>query len=295
MNEIELFLKEKGIFYRKEEPLAPYTTLGIGGKADFIVFPEEGNILNLMEIIKNEAIPFYVIGGGSNLLISDRGFKGVVINTRRMDTISLDRFTLTVGAGARLGRIIALLLKKGLSGMEGLIGIPGTIGGAVFGNAGSFGYEIKDCLEEIEIIDSLLKERIIKKSEIKFQYRSSGLPENSIIKRVKFILKEEKEDIFSKMRDFLIKKRQTQPLKERSAGCVFKNPEGTSAGFLIDKAGLKGTRVGDIIVSNLHANYFINAGKGKATDFLRLMEIVRERVFKIFSVELEPEIKFLEA
>ncbi len=295
MNKIELFLKEKGIFYRKEEPLAHYTTLGIGGKADIIVFPDEGNILNLMEIIKNEAIPSYVIGGGSNLLISDRGFKGVIINTRRMDNISLDQFTLTVGAGARLGRIIALLLKKGLSGMEGLIGIPGTIGGAVFGNAGSFGYEIKDCLEEIEIIDSRLKERIIKKSEIKFQYRSSGLPENSIIKRVKFILKEEKEDIFSKMRDFLIKKRQTQPLKERSAGCVFKNPENTSAGFLIDKAGLKGTRVGDIIVSSIHANYFINAGKGKATDFLRLMEIVKERVLKAFSVELEPEIKFLEA
>lgn len=295
MNEIELFLKEKGIFYRKEEPLAPYTTLGIGGRADFIAFPEEGNILNLMEAIKNETIPFYVIGGGSNLLIGDRGFKGVIISTRNMDTINLEGFTLTVGAGVRLGRVIALLSKKRLSGMEGLIGIPGTIGGAVFGNAGSFGYEIKDCLEQIEIIDAQLKDRIIKKSEIKFQYRSSGLSENSIIKKVTFILKEEKEDIFSKMKEFLTKKKQTQPLKERSAGCVFKNPVNTSAGFLIEKAGLKGTRVGDIIVSSIHANYFINVGKGKATDFLRLMEIVKERVLKAFSVELEPEIKFLEA
>ncbi len=295
MNKIELFLKEKGILYRKEEPLAPYTTLGIGGRADFIAFPEEGNILNLMETIKNEMIPFYVIGGGSNLLIGDRGFKGVIISTRNMDTINLESFTLTVGAGVRLGRVIAFLFKKGLSGMEGLIGIPGTIGGAVFGNAGSFGYEIKDCLEEIEIIDTQLKERIIKKSEIKFQYRSSGFSENSLIKKVTFILKEEREDIFSKMKEFLTKKKQTQPLKERSAGCVFKNPENTSAGFLIEKAGLKGTRVGDIIVSSIHANYFINAGKGKATDFLKLMELVRERVLKAFSVELEPEIKFLEA
>lgn len=294
MSKIELFLKEKRILYRKEEPLAHYTTLGIGGRADYIAFPNEEDILSLLETLKNEMIPFYVIGGGSNLLIGDRGFRGFIVSTRNMDTINLKSFTLTVGAGVRLGRVIALLSKRGLAGMEGLVGIPGTIGGAVFGNAGSFGYEIKDCLEQIEIIDAQLKDRTIKKSEIMFQYRSSGLPESSIIKNATFILKEEREDIFSKMKEFLTKKKQTQPLKERSAGCVFKNPESASAGFLIEKAGLKGTRVGDIIVSNVHANYFINVGKGKATDFLRLMEIVKERVFKAFSVELEPEIKLLE-
>ena len=308
MKAIENFLKEKGIFYKKDEPLAAYTTLGIGGKADFVIFPEEENLLNVMEVIKNEAVPFYVIGGGSNLLVSDKGFKGAIINTKKMDNIKLtclptgrNGFTLTVGAGARLGRVLAFLLKRNLSGMEGLAGIPGSVGGAVYGNAGSFGYEIKDCLEEVEVVNQNMQIIIFKKSELGLHYRSSGLPENSIIKNVKFILpacrqaeKEAKKDIFSTMKEFLHKKRLTQPLKDRSAGCVFKNPDGYSAGFLIDKAGLKGTRVGDIVVSTVHANYFINVGKGRAEDFLKLMDIVKEKVFKSFSIELEPEIKFLE-
>jgi len=294
MKAIENFLKEKGIFYKKDEPLAPYTTLGIGGKADFVIFPEEENLLNVMEVIKNEAVPFYVIGGGSNLLISDKGFKGVIINTKKMDNIKLNGFTLTAGAGARLGRVLAFLLKRNLSGMEGLAGIPGSVGGAVYGNAGSFGYEIKDCLEEVEVVNQNMQIIIFKKSELDLRYRSSGLSENSIIKNVKFILTEAKKDIFSTMKEFLHKKRLTQPLKYRSAGCVFKNPDGYSAGFLIDKAGLKGTRVGDIVVSTVHANYFINVGEGKAEDFLKLVDIVKEKVFKSFSIELKPEIKFLE-
>lgn len=294
MKTIEIFCKENGIFYKKDEPLAKYTTLGIGGKADFVLFPQEENIRDLLEVIKNEGIPFYLIGGGSNLLVSDRGFKGVIINTKRMDSIKLNGFTLTVGAGVMLGRVLNFLLKRKLSGMEGLVGIPGTVGGAIFGNAGSFGYEIKDCLEEIELIDEDYRIKTLKSSDIKFRYRSSGLPENSIIKIAKFTLREENEDSFTKMKEFLTRKRITQPLRERSAGCVFKNPEGISAGFLIDEAGLKGTRVGDIIVSSIHANYFINTGSGKAKDFLKLMDIVREIVFKLFSVELKAEIRFLE-
>lgn len=294
MKTIENFLKEKGISYKKNQPLAAYTTLGIGGKADFIIFPDEENLLDVMEVIKNEAVPFYVIGGGSNLLISDKGFKGVIINTKKMDNIKLDGFTLTAGAGARLGRVLAFLLKRNLSGMEGLAGIPGSVGGAVYGNAGSFGYEIKDCLDEVEVVNQNMQIIIFKKSELALHYRNSGLPENSIIKNVKFILKEAKKDIFSTMKEFLHKKRATQPLKDRSAGCVFKNPDGYSAGFLIDKSGLKGIRVGDIVVSSVHANYFINVGKGRAEDFLKLMDIVKEKVFKSFSIELEPEIKFLE-
>ncbi|MCX8034228.1 MAG: UDP-N-acetylmuramate dehydrogenase [Thermodesulfovibrio sp.] len=295
MPKIETFCKEKGILYKKNESLAQYTTLRIGGEAAMIVFPREEHIRELLEVIKNEGLSYYMVGGGSNLLVSDRGFKGVIVNTKKMDTIRLERYTLKVGAGVMLGRVLAFLGKRGLSGMEGLIGIPGTVGGAVFCNAGSFGYEIKDCLEEIELIDEALNIKNLKKSEINFRYRSSGLSESVIIKTVKFVLKEEREDIFGKMKEFLIKKRESQPIKDHSAGCVFKNPDGTSAGFLIDKAGLKGTRVGDIIVSKMHANYFINIGKGKASDFLKLMDMVKERVFKIFSVELRPEIRFLEA
>lgn len=293
MRAIESFCREKSIHYKKDEILAKYTTLGIGGKADIVVFPEEEKIVELMEVIKNEAIPYYLIGGGSNLLISDEGFRGVIINTKKMDRIELDGFNLRVSAGARLGRVIVFLLKRRLSGMEGLAGIPGSIGGAIKGNAGSFGYEIKDCLEELEIIDEDLKVKILKKQDINFQYRCSGLSEGLIIKTAKFSLREDDGQGFNRIKTFLEKKRTSQPLKERSAGCVFKNPEGIGAGYLIDRAGLKGTRVGDIIVSPIHGNYFINIGKGKASDFLRLMEIVKKKVFKIFSVELQPEIKLL--
>ncbi|WP_353685051.1 UDP-N-acetylmuramate dehydrogenase [Thermodesulfovibrio sp. 3907-1M] len=291
MRNIEIFCKEKGIIYKKNEPLSEYTTLRVGGQADLIVFSEEDSIVELIEVIKNEGLAYYVIGGGSNLLVSDSGFRGVVINTKRMNRIDIEEFKIRASAGVKLQRLAAFVLKRSLSGMEGLVGIPGTVGGAVKGNAGSFGYEIKDSLEEVEVITDDLEIKVLKKQNMNFKYRSSGLPESWIIKSARFNLKS--GEPFQKMKEFLKKKMETQPLKERSAGCVFKNPEGHSAGALIDKAGLKGMRIGDIVVSSVHANYFINAGSGKASDFLRLMDIVREKVFKLFSIELEPEIKIL--
>lgn len=295
MEKIERFVIQKGIAYRKEQPLAQYTTLKIGGKADYILFPNEDNIMDLLEMAKNEGVPFFVIGGGSNILVSDRGYRGLIIITKNMKRIKIEGNTITLGAGFSLGRLLAFMLKNKLSGMEGLVGIPGTVGGAVFGNAGSYGYEIKDCLKEIEIINENLELIKLKKESINFKYRSSDLPENIFIRYVSFEFKEDKGDTYEKMKQFLAQKRLTQPLRERSAGCVFKNPQGISAGYLIDKAGLKGTRIGDIAVSQIHANYFINLGNGRAEDFIRLMDIVRERVFKIFSIELTPEIRFLEA
>ncbi|MEN2995127.1 MAG: UDP-N-acetylmuramate dehydrogenase [Thermodesulfovibrio sp.] len=294
MKSVEIFLKEKKILYKKDEFMAKYTTLRIGGKADLIVFPDEDSIFDLVGVIKNEKIPYYVIGGGSNLLIKDEGYRGVIINTRKMNRINLEGFTVRTSAGVMLPKFIVFLLKRNLSGVEGLIGIPGTVGGAIMGNAGSFGYEISDCLEEVEIITDKLETKILKKKDINFKYRYSNISKDWIIKSAKFTLMEDDGKAINRAKDFLRKKRQTQPLGEYSAGCVFKNPEGYSAGYLIEKAGLKGFRVGDILVSPIHANYFINVGKGKSDDFLKLMDIVRERVLKVFSVELEPEIKILE-
>ncbi|PMP72182.1 MAG: UDP-N-acetylenolpyruvoylglucosamine reductase [Thermodesulfovibrio aggregans] len=291
MKNIEIFCKEKGLIYKKYEPLSEYTTLKIGGQADLIAFSEEDSIVDLIEVIKNEGLAYYVIGGGSNLLISDSGFRGVIINTKRMNRIDIEEFKIRASAGVKLQRLAAFVLKRNLSGMEGLVGIPGTVGGAVKGNAGSFGYEIKDSLEEVEVITDQLEIKVLKKQNMNFKYRSSGLPESWIIKSARFSLKS--GEPFKKMKEFLKKKIETQPLTDRSAGCVFKNPDGHSAGALIDKAGLKGMRIGDIVVSPVHANYFINTGRGKASDFLRLMDIVREKVFKLFSIELEPEIKIL--
>ncbi len=295
MKNIEKFCREKAIKYKKNELLAHYTTLRIGGRAELVAFPEEDNVLELVEVINNEGLPYYVIGAGSNLLIRDEGFKGVIINTRKMNKISsYEDNCYYVSSGVMLSGFLSFMAEKKLSGMEGLAGIPGTIGGAVKGNAGSFGYEIKDCIDEVEVITDKMEIRVLKKQDITFQYRSSGLPGSWIIRKARLRLKEDVDNqVVGRMKEFLKKKRNTQPLKERSAGCVFKNPEEQSAGYLIENAGLKGCKTGDIMVSLLHANYFINLGRGRASDFLRLVDIVKDKVLKISGIELELEIKIL--
>lgn len=295
MSLIETYLRDRNIKYKKNQPLSEYTTLRIGGTAKLIVFPKEKDILELLEVIKNEGARYFIIGGGSNLLISDRGYDGVIINTKEMNSINLNNGLLTVSAGVSLARAVIFSVKRGLAGLEGLIGIPGTVGGALFGNAGSFGYEIKDCLQDVDFVDENLKLKTLKASELNFTYRSSGLPPNSLIVSARFKLTRDNQNLLERIKEFIEKKRETQPMRELSAGCVFKNPEGISAGYLIDKAGLKGMRTGDIMISSVHANYFINVGKGTASDFLKLMELVKERVFKVFGVELKPEIRILEA
>lgn len=295
MKLIETYLRDRNIKYKKNQPLSEYTTLRIGGTAKLIVFPKEQDILELLEVIKNEGARYFIIGGGSNLLISDRGYDGVIINTKEMNSINLNNGLLTVSAGVSLARAVIFSVKRGLAGLEGLIGIPGTVGGALFGNAGSFGYEIKDCLQDVDFVDENLRLKNLKASEFNFTYRSSGLPPTNLIVSARFKLTRDSENLLERIKDFIEKKRETQPMRELSAGCVFKNPEGISAGYLIDKAGLKGMRIGDIMISPVHANYFINVGKGTASDFLKLMELVKERVFKVFGVELKPEIRILEA
>ncbi|MEN2986387.1 MAG: UDP-N-acetylmuramate dehydrogenase [Thermodesulfovibrionaceae bacterium] len=294
MISLERLCKEIDIEFKRDEPLKNYTTLRIGGLAKFIVYPNYENILKLMEFLKDENIPFFVIGKGSNLLVSDSGYEGVVINITKIKGIKLDRDFIEVMAGESLTKVVILTAKKGLSGLEGLVGIPGSVGGAIKGNAGSFGYEISGSLEEIEVITEDCEFRKFKGKELDFGYRKSGVKDGWIITKSKFKLNEDPaEEILKKVKGFMKKRIMTQPVKERSAGCVFKNPEGFSAGALIEQVGLKGFRVGDIMVSRLHANYFINIGDGKASDFLKLLDIVRDKVFRVFNIELEPEIKFL--
>lgn len=175
MKLIETYLRDRNIKYKKNQPLSEYTTLRIGGTAKLIVFPKEQDILELLEVIKNEGARYFIIGGGSNLLISDRGFDGVIVNTKEMNSISISDGFLNVSAGVSLARAVIFSVKRGLAGLEGLIGIPGTVGGALFGNAGSFGYEIKDCLQDVDFVDENLRLKNLKASEFNFTYRSSGL------------------------------------------------------------------------------------------------------------------------
>ncbi len=282
------------------EPMKNYTSLRIGGPADaFIVSKDLPALCNIRRNLKEFQIPFFPVGGGTNILVRDGGIEGAVISLksfRRIELISRDEkyVRLHVEAGTPLQRLVNFSKEQGYSGIEGLAGIPGTIGGAIFGNAGAFGYEIKDVLISVEIIDSDGDLKKVEVEKIDFGYRSSNIPPSCLISGAEIKLRiDTKDRVANRVEEFLKIKREKQPIWEPSAGCVFKNPAGLSAGKLIEEAGCKGMRIGDIEVSNIHANFFINRGNGRATDFIRLMELVIQKVKEMFNVTLETEIKIV--
>jgi UDP-N-acetylmuramate dehydrogenase len=184
--------------------------------------------------------------------------------------------------------------ENGYSGMEGLAGIPGTVGGAIFGNAGAFGYEMKDVLTSVQIMDAEGNIKTLSADALSFGYRSTDVPSGSVILSAEVkLMKDKAASVAARIENFLKMKRERQPLWEPSAGCVFKNPPGESAGKLIDAAECKGARIGDVEVSTIHANFFINRGKAKASDFIRLMHVVAQRVNKKYGIVLEPEIQIV--
>lgn len=285
---------------RFDEPLSRHTTLRIGGPADIMVFPDGVMALkDILHFAKLEGVSVFVIGNGSNLLVSDSGLRGIVISLRSLRNIESikemdDDVILSAGAGVTLSSLINYAKRHGYSGIEELSGIPGTLGGAIYTNAGSFGREIKDVIVSVTIMDRAGDMRVLQRDEIRFTYRGSNLSDDLIIVNAWVRLIREDEGIVKKrISEFLQRKADTQPIAEPSAGCVFKNPEGDSAGRLIDSAGCKGMRIGDIEVSSMHANYFLNKGNGTCRDFMRLMKEVRERVRVYSGVELEPEIKIV--
>lgn len=282
------------------EPMRNHTLLRIGGPADIFAMPQDLSSLKNMHInLRRNKIPFFPLGGGTNILVRDGGIEGAVISLRsfrRTGVLSKDNkyAYLFAEAGTLLQRIVNFSKENGYSGVEGLAGIPGTVGGAIFGNAGAFGYEMKDVLISVEVMDIEGRIKRFKAEEINFGYRSTSISQNELILGAEIKLKkDEKEEVSAKVDDFLEKKREKQPLREPSAGCVFKNPAGLSAGKLIDEAGCKGIKIGDVEVSSIHANFFINKGRANASDFIRLMEEVAHRVKERFGVVLEPEIKIV--
>jgi UDP-N-acetylmuramate dehydrogenase len=300
----DLRRKITGVFkgeMRFSEFMSLHTTLRIGGPVDVMVFPDSAMALkNLLLLATKERIQTFVLGGGSNLLVGDRGIRGMAISLRSFRNVELVKETgngevvLFVEAGIPLGNLINYTRRYGYSGIEALSGIPGTFGGAVYCNAGSFGIEIKDVISSVVTMDREGRIRVFKGDEIGFSYRSSNLPEELMILSGCIILRrDDPEAVKMRMREFLHKKALTQPLSEPSAGCVFKNPDGYTAGRLIDEAGCKGMRVGDIEVSSVHANYFVNKGNATCKDFIRLMAQVRERVRRLSGVVLEPEIRII--
>jgi len=277
------------------EPLSKHTSLRIGGPADVFIVPSDMDSLKyILRASYKAGLPIVVLGGGSNVLISDEGVRAVVISLSEFDAIGLEGSILRAGDGVGLQGVVNYAGKNGLSGIEGLSGIPGTVGGAVAGNAGSFGTEIKDVLVEVSIVGKDGVEGIMSAESLGLGYRKADIPEGSVIVDATLRLKkDEPQEVLRRITEYLRQKKTTQPIGERSAGCVFKNPKGISAGKLIEDAGCKGLRYGGVEVSPMHANFFVAKGRARAGDFLRLMDEVSKKVKDAFGIVLEPEIKII--
>jgi len=282
------------------EPMSRHTSLKIGGPADFFAVPANLPALaRLIDYLGRNDIPILLLGAGTNILVRDGGITGAVVclsSLRGIEAIKEDseHIWLSVQAGTLLQSLVMHAKRHGYAGIEGLAGIPGTVGGAIRGNAGSFGYEIKDVITSIEVMDRQGKIEGLRAKDISFGYRTTNIPHAYVLLRSTMKLRKEKpSDISARVERFLAVKRERQPIWEPSAGCVFKNPEGLSAGKLIEEVGCKGMRRGDIVVSSIHANFFINAGEGCAADFIALMTEVTEKVRITCGINLEPEIQIV--
>lgn len=288
----------RGDLYLKEG-MSAHTTLRIGGEAD--IYAQPSDVLSLKEILfylKQRDVPLMPLGGGSNILVSDRGFRGAVISTlslKRIEIIekTIEGVRLFVEAGASLQSLLNISKEKGFVGLEGLAGIPGTLGGAIKGNAGAFGMEIGDVTESVTVMDLMGNILTVDRKELGFGYRESRISHSLILSAIIRLKRDDPLEVTKRINSFLQEKREKQPIRSWSAGCVFKNPKGEKAGRLIDEAGCKGMRRGDIEVSRKHANFFVNRGKGRAADFLLLMDDVKTKVFNHFGIELEPEIRMI--
>ncbi|MBI3399363.1 MAG: UDP-N-acetylmuramate dehydrogenase [Deltaproteobacteria bacterium] len=283
-------------------PMKEYTSLKIGGMADVMVFPkDEYELADIFRFASNKEFPVFVFGKGTNLLVRDNGIRGVVINLSdglkeiswpEEGCISAGEARGVVGAGVRLADLVNRCAGRGLSGLEFADGIPGTVGGAVYMNAGAYGGEMKDVVEKVAAVDFYGKKHIFNKSALKFSYRKCELPENVIITKAYLKLKKDaSEEIKRKIKEFRARRKTTQAINLPNAGSIFKNPQGLYAGMLIEESGLKGVRVGDAQISGIHGNYIVNLGNATAKDVLTLIAMARDKVFREKGILLETEIK----
>lgn len=282
----------------KDEPLSRHTSFKIGGPAKFWVEPQNvSQIKSLIELCKAEKVTFTVIGNGSNLLVSDDGYDGVVICiARRMREVTVIGECIYAEAGAMLSGIAREAYNSSLTGFEFACGIPGTLGGAVVMNAGAYGGEMVQVLECVNVLDTdgnILK---LSNEELGLGYRTSIIPVKNYVvvaAQLRLAKTDDKEGINLKMQELLVKRKEKQPLEYPSAGSTFKRPEGYFAGKLIEDAGLKGYCIGGACVSEKHSGFVVNKGGATAKDVLELIEYVKNTVFEKFGVKLEPEVKCL--
>jgi len=278
---------------KKDQLLAPYTTFKIGGPADwFCEAFSEKELLEAVKFAQEKKLPYFILGGGSNVLVSDLGFRGVVIKMDNGEWI-MDNGKITAGAGITLDKLVNIATENSLSDLEFAAGIHGTLGGAVVGNAGAWQESFGDKVERVKILDENGQIKWLNHDECQFAYRQSRFKKSKeIVLEVELNLKRgDKDEIESEMA-INLKKRGGQP-KEPSAGSIFVNPKPQSAGDLIEKCGLKGKQIGEAKISEKHANFIVNLGGAKAQDVLKLIALAREEVKKKFDLNLKTEIIFL--
>ena len=292
---LEKFLPAENISIK--EPMKKHTTFRIGGEADLFLRMENPHQLKeVQNYLQKLGMPYYILGNGSNLLVSDEGYRGVILEIAdKMNTIRVEGNSIIAQAGALMSKIAHVAYEHGLTGFEFAAGIPGTIGGGVVMNAGAYGGELKYVVTTVEVLDQNGEFLSLDNQTMEFGYRTSILKKHPfIVTEVRMELQEGcKDEIKATMDDLAAKRREKQPLEYPSAGSTFKRPEGHFTGKLIMDAGLRGYQVGGAQVSEKHCGFVINKGEATAADVKQLIADVQQEVKKQFDVELEPEVIFL--
>lgn len=280
----------------KNEAMSKHTSYGIGGPAKAYVKPkDEVDLANILKFASKHKISTFFIGSGSNILVSDDGIDGIVITLgKSLKKLIIKGTSVYCQSGVMLGKFVKECISRNLSGVESLIGVPGTVGGAIIMNAGAFGSEISNYLKKVKVMTMSGQLKSYKVDDIHFSYRNSSFQNNEILISAEFeLIQSDKKSVVEKKSIASGGRKKSQPLKYRSAGSIFKNPDEGAAGFYIDKAGLKGSKSGDAEISPIHANFFVNHGSAKASDIVELIRLARKTVKEKFGIMLELEIKTL--
>jgi len=275
--------------------LSQYTTFRIGGPARyFFIAKNTKDLIKAVKFARGKKLPFFILGGGSNLLVSDQGFNGLVIKAENQG-LKLDKNIIIAEAGVSLAKLVKLSIDSGLTGLEWAIGIPGVIAGAVRGNTGAFGQSISESVEKVEVLNDELEKVVLNRSDCCFDYRESVFKKSGdIILSVELKLERgDKEKSQETIKEHLIQRLDKNPTGYPSAGCIFKNPKPLATGQLIDQCGLKGKKIGQAMISSKHANFIVNLDGAKAEDVIELIKIIKRLVKEKFNVDLQEEVQYL--
>ena len=280
------------------EPMSKHSTFGIGGAAKIFLLPNnENEIKQVLKYSKKNKIKIFFAGSGSNVLFSDHGFDGIIISLKKTfkHLEIFDSGHIIAGSGVILVKMVTKAINKNIKGLESLAGVPGTLGGALYMNAGAYGSEISNYFISARFLNMDGEEKIITNQEAQFSYRKSSFPKDYILIEAEFKCnKGDITEIIKNKKQFSKSRKNSQPLQYRSAGSVFKNPSSKlAAGYLIDNAGLKGVKKGDAMISDKHANFIVNKGKASSDDVVYLIQLIRKKVSEKFKINLDLEIKLV--